>query len=192
MTMMTFRWHRTNDQMVLQRSPMSEARTTFLLGNSFLQHWLPEGCSLSQQQHPQWRCKKVPEGGSLLQHHLPKGFSLSQQQALQPSQCWNTVTLQERKSHYRNASRKEINESQNQVEKDPPIFLVNLQIIRNKSDITQLWQKENLGRRIGPECNCCTICITGQHLFLFSTDAIETRNQVCLKEENYDCQKRGL
>jgi hypothetical protein len=60
-----------------------------------------------------------------------------------------------------NASRKEINETQNQVEKDPPIFLVNLQIIRNKSDITQLWYKENVGRRIEPECNCCMDCITG-------------------------------
>jgi hypothetical protein len=92
----------------------------------------------------------------------------------------------------KNASRKEINETQNQVEKDPPIFLVNLQIIRNKSDITQLWYKENLGRRIGPECNCCTNCITGLHLFLFLADAIKTRNQVCLKEENYDSKKRGL
>jgi hypothetical protein len=44
---------------------------------------------------------------------------------------------------------------------------VNLQIIRNKSDITQLWYKENLGWRIGPECNCCTNCITGLDLFLF-------------------------
>lgn len=67
----------------------------------------------------------------------------------------------------KNASRKEINEIQNQVEKDPPIFPVNLQIIRNKSDITQLWYKENLGWRIGPECNCCTNCITGLDLFLF-------------------------
>jgi hypothetical protein len=29
----------------------------------------------------------------LLQHPLPEGFSLSQQQALQRSECWNTVTL---------------------------------------------------------------------------------------------------
>jgi hypothetical protein len=92
----------------------------------------------------------------------------------------------------KNASRKEINETQNQVEKDPPIFLVNLQIIRNKSDITQLWYKDNLGRRIGPECNCCMNCRTGLHLFLFFADAIKTRNQVCLKEENYDSKKRGL
>ncbi len=93
MTMMTLTWHGTNDQMVLQKSPIPEARTTFLLANSLLQHGLPEGCSLSQQQHSQWRCKKVPEGGSLLQHPLPEGFSLSQQQALQRSECWNTVTL---------------------------------------------------------------------------------------------------